>query len=82
MGFLTAKALVLLAIAADPEATQRDLASDVDLTERTVHGIVQDLVADGLILVNRVGRRNEYRVRRADIVGMIRVLDTVEAVHR
>ena len=45
--FLTNHARVLLCIARDPGTRLRDIAASVDITERSAHGIVTDLTADG-----------------------------------
>ncbi len=62
-GFLTNHGLVLLSIAHDPEMRMRDIASDVQITERAAQRIVADLVEAGYLDRERVGRRNRYRVR-------------------
>jgi DNA-binding MarR family transcriptional regulator len=60
--FLTNHAAVFLAIAAEPDARVRDVAERVGVTERSVTGIVRDLVDAGYVTVRKVGRRNVYRV--------------------
>jgi hypothetical protein len=60
--FLTNHAHVLVAIARDPTARLRDVAEQVGITERAAHGIVSDLVAQGYLARERVGRRNRYEV--------------------
>lgn len=62
--FLSHHAHVLLCIARDPDMRLREMAADVGLTERAVQAIVNDLVADGYVERERVGRRNHYVVRR------------------
>jgi DNA-binding MarR family transcriptional regulator len=62
--FLTNHAHVLLAIAAEPEIRIRDIAAEVGITERAAHRIVSDLEEAGYLQVMKVGRRNEYIVRR------------------
>lgn len=61
--FLTNHARVLLAIASDPGARLRDLAGALDLTERTVFGIVNDLTGAGYVVKEREGRRNRYSIQ-------------------
>ena len=61
--FLTNHARVLLAIAGDPDARLRDLAEVLGVTERTVFGIVNDLVAAGYVVKERAGRRNRYHIQ-------------------
>jgi DNA-binding Lrp family transcriptional regulator len=60
--FLTNHAHVLLTIAQDPEIRVRDLAIRVGITERAAQRIVADLVAEGYLVRERVGRRNRYEV--------------------
>ena len=62
--FLTNHAHVLLAIAAEPEIRIRDIAAEVGITERAAHRIVADLEDAGYLTVTKVGRRNEYVVKR------------------
>lgn len=62
--FLTNHAHVLLAIAAEPEIRLRDIAAEVGITERAAHRIVSELEEAGYLTVYKVGRRNEYRIRR------------------
>lgn len=60
---LSTHGLVLLAVAAAPNATQREIAATLGVTERTVQNAVGDLVAAGYLERMPVGRRNRYRVR-------------------
>ena len=46
----------------DQDARLRDVAVQVGITERAVQGIVADLVRDGYVDKERVGRRNHYEV--------------------
>ena len=62
--FLTNHGLALLCIAQDPDARMRDIAADVDITERAAQRIVADLVEAGYLDRERVGRRNHYTVNR------------------
>lgn len=59
--FLTNHAHVLVAIARDPEARHRDIAEQVGITERFAQGIVRDLVDQGYVVRERVGR-NRYQL--------------------
>jgi hypothetical protein len=61
--FLTNHARVLLCIADDPGARLRDIAATVDVTERSAHAIVTDLVDAGYVVKGRDGRRNRYRIQ-------------------
>lgn len=58
--FLTNHAHVLVCIATTDDATGRDIAARVGITERSVQGIVADLVAEGYVVRTREGRRNRY----------------------
>jgi hypothetical protein len=58
----TNHARVLFCIARDPGVRLRDLAASLDLTERSVYGIVTDLVDAGYVAKDKDGRRNRYRV--------------------
>jgi predicted GNAT family acetyltransferase len=61
--FLTKHARALLCIAHDPRTRLRDLATDLDVTERTAYGIVVDLTAAGYLVKQKDGRRNRYRIQ-------------------
>jgi DNA-binding IclR family transcriptional regulator len=53
----------MLFIAHDPDARLRDLASALDVTERTAYGIVSDLTEAGYVVKERDGRRNRYQIQ-------------------
>ena len=59
--FLTNHARVLLCIARDPGARLRDIAASLGITERSAHGIVNDLAAAGYVVKQKDGRRNRYQ---------------------
>ena len=61
--FLTNHAHVLLCIKRDDDVRLRDVATLVGVTERAAQKIVADLAAAGYLTVERVGRRNRYRIR-------------------
>jgi DNA-binding MarR family transcriptional regulator len=61
--FLTNHGQALLCIAEDPGVRMRDIAADVDITERAAQRIVADLIEAGYLDRERVGRRNRYTVR-------------------
>ena len=63
--FLTSHASVLLEVARQPDATVREIAERAGLTERQAHRVLADLVDDGYLHRNRVGRRNHYRIDEA-----------------
>lgn len=58
--FLTNHAIVLLAVADDPQARMRDIASQTGLTERAVFDILDDLSGAGYLTKTKVGRRVHY----------------------
>lgn len=60
--FFTNHARVLICITRDPQLRLRDLAATLDITERSAHGIVSDLVEAGYVIKEKDGRRNRYRV--------------------
>lgn len=62
--FLTNHAHVLLALAADPDATLREVAEQVGITERAAHRIVSELEDGGALTRHRAGRRNHYEIQR------------------
>jgi DNA-binding IclR family transcriptional regulator len=61
--FLTNHARALLFIAQNPEARLRDLATAIDVTERTAYGVVVDLTAAGYVVKEKEGRRNRYHIQ-------------------
>jgi DNA-binding IclR family transcriptional regulator len=60
--FVTNHFVVLHCIAEDPGIRMSDVAARVGVTERTVQGIVGDLVEAGYLRRTRVGRRNHYEI--------------------
>jgi predicted transcriptional regulator len=62
--FMSNHGHVLVCLARDPEARMRDVAEAVGITERAVQQIVRDLVVQGYLLKDKVGRRNRYEVVR------------------
>jgi DNA-binding IclR family transcriptional regulator len=61
--FLTNHARVLLCIAHDPGIRLRDIATTLDITERTAYGIVTDLTEGGYVVKEKDGRRNRYQIQ-------------------
>jgi len=61
--FLTNHARALLCIARDPGTRLRDLAAELEITERTAYGIVLDLTEAGYVVKEKDGRRNRYQVQ-------------------
>ncbi len=60
--FLSNHAHVLVCLARDRDARLRDIALQVDITERAVQKIVSDLEAAGVVTRIREGRRNHYEL--------------------
>ncbi len=59
---MTGHARVLVCIASDPTIRVIDIARATNLTERSVHSVIRQLVNDGALDRQRMGRRNMYRV--------------------
>ena len=57
---LTSHGLVLLYVARHSDATIREIAGKLLITERRVASIIRDLVDVDLLQVTRQGRRNQY----------------------
>jgi DNA-binding IclR family transcriptional regulator len=53
---------VLVYLARQPQARLRDIADGVDITERSAHRIVSELVDGGYLGRKRKGNRNHYEV--------------------
>ncbi len=60
--FLTNHAHVLLCIAENPDVRLRDVAEQVEITERATQRIVAELEGAGYLSHERIGRRNHYQV--------------------
>jgi DNA-binding IscR family transcriptional regulator len=60
--FLSNHGHVLICLALDPDSRLRDVAASVGITERAVQKIVDDLEDAGIIIRERTGRRNTYRL--------------------
>ena len=60
--FLSNHGHVLIYLARNPEARVREIADAIGITERSALGIISDLDGEGYISVDKVGRRNKYRV--------------------
>lgn len=59
---LTSHFMTLLFVAEHPDARIRDIAKEVDITERRVAEILTDLAQAEFISVEHQGRRNHYTV--------------------
>lgn len=62
--FLTNHSHVLICLDRSPEATLREVALLVGITERAVQRIVADLEAESIIVRNKLGRRNSYQINK------------------
>jgi MarR family len=54
---------VLVSVARDPGLRLRDIAQICDITERSAHRIVSELVEQGYLIRKRSGSRNHYEIR-------------------
>jgi hypothetical protein len=61
--FLTNHARVLVCIAHDPGVRLRDIATTLDITERSAYSIVTDLTASGYVVKANDGRRNRCQIQ-------------------
>lgn len=61
--FFSNHGLALLAVARRPDSRIRDVAEALGITERAAQGILSELVEEGYLERERVGRRNRYIVR-------------------
>jgi hypothetical protein len=61
--FLTYHGRVLLLVAHDPGVRLREIATSLDITERSAFGIMTDLVEAGYVVKEKNGRRNRYHVQ-------------------
>ena len=60
--FVTHHGLVLVYISRYPQCTARDMALAINITERTVHRVLNDLEAQGYIKRERTGKGNLYQI--------------------
>jgi DNA-binding MarR family transcriptional regulator len=60
--FLTNHGLILIYISKHPQCTTRQIALAINITERTVHRILQDLEVEGYITRERTGKGNIYQI--------------------
>ena len=82
---LTNHALVMAVIAADPTVRVKEIAERVEVSERAVESLLNDLTDVGFISRRRVGRRNVYEVHeqmqlRHPLVEHARVGDLLAAL--
>jgi DNA-binding MarR family transcriptional regulator len=60
--FITTHGLVLLYVSQNQRCTTRQMASAINITERTVHRVLRDLEDGGYITRQRTGKGNIYQV--------------------
>lgn len=60
--FLSNHGHILIHLHNNPDSLVREIAEEVGITERSALSILSDLEQGGYISVERVGRRNHYRV--------------------
>ena len=60
--FITNYGIVLAYVGKHPDALAADIATNVGVRERTIRRIIDELVSDGYLEKDRVGRTNRYRV--------------------
>ena len=58
--FLSNHAHVLFLLCNHPDLRMRDIAEQVQITERAVQGIIHNLVEEGYLVITKEGRRNHY----------------------
>jgi DNA-binding transcriptional ArsR family regulator len=78
--FVTTHATVLLEFALDCQATVSDVAARLGISERTVQGVLRDLIDQGYVTRRRIGRSNRYEVNgdkplRHERLSQLRVAD-------
>src|SRR5262249_1024358 len=61
--FLTNHAHVLILLPRSPSLVLREVALQVGITERAVQRIIADLEAGGIVVREKIGRQNRYRIR-------------------
>ena len=74
--FLTNHAHVLLCLYGQPEIRLREVAQQVEITERMVQKIVRELDEAGYLTIEKQGRCNTYRLHT-----QLRLRHTLEAHH-
>ncbi len=60
--FISNHGIILIYVAKHPQAIAHDIAVDIGVRERTVRRIIAELVADGYLEKERVGRSNKYKI--------------------
>ncbi|MBI4298584.1 MAG: winged helix-turn-helix transcriptional regulator [Chloroflexi bacterium] len=60
--FITNHGAVLALVAQHGQITAREIATELGITERSVHRVISDLESEGYIQRSREGRLNRYEV--------------------
>jgi predicted HTH transcriptional regulator len=60
--FISNHGVVIVYISKRPDVTATHIAAAIGIQERTVRRIIADLVADGYLEKERIGRSNRYKV--------------------
>lgn len=81
--FITNYGIILTYVAKHPDALAEDIALNIGIRERTVRRIIAELVSDGYLEKEQIGRRNRYRVNleapmRRSIMGGAKVVDILD----
>ena len=64
--FLSNHGNVIVYIDEHPDARLREIAEVIGITERATHKLVSELVEEGYLTRERVGRRSRYTVNRGE----------------
>lgn len=85
--FLTNHSHVLICLALEPDMLLREVAQKVGITERAVQKIVLELEEGGVLVRERVGRRNHYTIKeglalRHPVEGHRHVRDLLDMVRK
>lgn len=85
--FLTNHSHVLICLALEPDMLLREVAQRVGITERAVQKIVLELEEGGVLVRERVGRRNHYTIQegralRHPVEGHRQVKDLLDMVRK
>ncbi|MFH1639335.1 MAG: winged helix-turn-helix domain-containing protein [Chloroflexota bacterium] len=83
--FITNHGLILSYIVEHPQATIRDTAQAVYITERGVSKIIAQLESDGYITRGKKGRRSVYSINlshplRHDLVNRVQIIDLLRTL--
>lgn len=60
--FITNHGLLLLYISRNPQCTMREMAEVLNLTERSIQRVLEDLDVEGYVMWKRTGKGNLYEI--------------------